>query len=136
MTARNRSRPAGTPDSWLEHARSDLRLARLAVGQNVLPEQICFHAQQAVEKAFKAILLRRQVDFPLTHDLEQLLTIFDAAKIAVPENLQEVGTLTPYAVETRYPGFWGEISQTAVHEALDLAQQALRWAEDLMNASP
>lgn len=51
MTAKGRVRPVGTPESWLEHARSDLRLARLAVGQGVLPEQICFHAQQAVEKS-------------------------------------------------------------------------------------
>jgi hypothetical protein len=44
MTAKGRPRPVGTPESWLDHARSDLRLARLAIGQGVLPEQICFHA--------------------------------------------------------------------------------------------
>jgi HEPN domain-containing protein len=129
-------RPAGTPENWLAHARSDLRLAQLAVGNNVLPEQICFHAQQAVEKAFKAVLLHRQEDFPLTHDLEELLAIFDAAGILVPENLQEAGVLTPYAVETRYPGFWGEISQASVREALDLAEQAIIWAENSTRPSP
>jgi hypothetical protein len=44
MTAKGRPRPVGTPESWLNHARSDLRLVRLAIGQGVLPEQICFQA--------------------------------------------------------------------------------------------
>lgn len=133
MNAKGR-RTVGAPESWLEHARSDLRLARLAVGQDVLPEQICFHAQQTVEKALKAILLVRQVEFPLTHDLEELLSIFAVAGIDVPAEIQEAGTLTPYAVETRYPGFWGEISETDVRHALALAQSALDWAEDTQRA--
>jgi HEPN domain-containing protein len=95
MTAKGRLRPAGAPESWLEHARSDLRLASLAIGQGVLPEQICFHAQQAVEKALKAVLLARKVEFPLTHDLEELLSIFAGAGLVVPAKLQEAGVLTP-----------------------------------------
>jgi HEPN domain-containing protein len=132
MNAKGSSRSVGAPESWLEHARSDLRLARLAVGQDVLPEQICFHAQQAVEKALKAILLARHVEFPLTHDLEELLSIFAVAGIEVPDQLQEAGMLTPYAVETRYPGFWGEISETDIRHALALAQGAVNWAEEMI----
>ena len=130
MTARGRSRqPTGAPEGWLEHARSDLRLARLAVGQGILPEQICFHAQQAVEKAVTAVLLARHVEFPFTHDLEELLSLADDGGIAVPAELQEAGVLTPYAVETRYPGFWGDISDQDMRQALGLAQVAISWAE-------
>jgi len=46
---------AASPQQWLAHAQSDLRLARLAEKNDILPEQICFHAQQAVEKAFKEL---------------------------------------------------------------------------------
>ena len=50
--------PPGSPREWIEHARSDLALARLGRdAQDVLPAQVCFHAQQAVEKALKAVLL-------------------------------------------------------------------------------
>ncbi len=136
MTAKGKPRPAGAPESWLEHARSDLRLACLAVGQGVLPEQICFHAQQTVEKALKAILLVRRVEFPFTHDLEELLSIFAGAGLAVPAELQEAGVLTPYAVETRYPGFWGEISGEDISLALTLAQKALSWAEEMVVPAP
>jgi HEPN domain-containing protein len=132
MTARDRRLPVGAPEDWLEHARSDLRLASLAIGQGVLAEQICFHAQQAVEKALKAVLLARKVEFPLTHDLEELLSIFAVAGLVVPAELQEAGALTPYAVETRYPGHWGEISSEDISNALALAQTALCWAEEMI----
>ena len=91
------------PPAWIISAESDLTLARLGHIQDVLPEQICFHAQQAVEKAFKAVLISASVEFSLTHDLEELLDIFAEAGIPVPEELLYAGSLTPYAVETRYP---------------------------------
>ena len=118
------------PDRWIEHARSDLALARLGEGSDVLPEQLCFHAQQAVEKAFKAVLLHRKVEFPFTHDLAELLDALADAGIEVPAGLTEADALTPYAVETRYPGFWGEVAEADVAEALRLAEQVLRWAEE------
>jgi len=119
-----------SPDEWLIHARSDLKLAKLGIAQDVLREQICFHAQQAVEKSLKAVLLHFKVDFPLTHDLEELLDTLKIAGISIPSNLNEIGVLTPYAVETRYPGYWGEISESEVIEALELAESAIKWAEE------
>ena len=77
----------------------------------MLPEQLCFHAQQAVEKALKAVLVSRGIDFPLTHDLENLLEILRESGAEVPEQLDEIGELTPYAVETRYPGVWAAIAR-------------------------
>jgi len=52
--------------------------------------------------------------------------------ISFPADLQEVGVLTPYAVEARYPGYWGEISRSDVAEAIDLAERTVRWAEALI----
>jgi HEPN domain-containing protein len=118
------------PPAWLISAQSDLKLARLAHNQeDILPEQICFHAQQAVEKAFKAVLIAAKADFPLTHDLEELLDICVDAGIDVPVELLDVGCLSPYAVETRYPGFWAPIEEADVNEALLFAERALNWAQ-------
>ncbi len=68
---------------WLRHARSDLNIASIAMDHDVLPEQICFHTQQAVEKAFKAVLLFAGVGFPYTHDLEELPDTLTDAGIKV-----------------------------------------------------
>lgn len=129
MTPPPRKGFLASPSEWLAHGRSDLAFARLGLNQDILPEQICFHAQQSVEKALKAVLLHEGIDFPFTHDLEALLDTLSAAGIEVPDELQDVGLLTPYAVETRYPGFWGEIGEADVHEAIGLADKVLTWAE-------
>lgn len=117
-------------EEWLVHARSDLKLAKLGKGQrDILPQQICFHAQQAVEKTLKAVLLYSSCDFPLTHDIVQLLDILDVAGISLPQDFKNAGVLTPYAVETRYPGFIVEVTEHDVDEALTLAEKVTSWAE-------
>ncbi len=127
-----KKRLPASPEEWLIHAQSDLKLARLGLNQDVLPEQICFHAQQAVEKAIKSVLLFHKVDFPFTHDLQDLLEIFEIAGIPIPSELSDISVLTPYAVETRYPGYWGEISEDDVSEAVSFAEKAINWAEEVI----
>lgn len=132
MNQPHKGRIPASPQEWLLHAQSDLKLAKLGLNQDVLAEQICFHAQQAVEKAVKAVLLFHKVDFPFTHDLQDLLDILEAAGIHVPPDLSDVSILTPYAVETRYPGYWGEISESDISEAVSFAEKAIRWAEEVV----
>jgi len=63
---------AGEPALWLQLADEDLAMARLALDQGIY-RQTCFHAQQAAEKALKALLLVRRGTYPRTHSLEDLL---------------------------------------------------------------
>lgn len=136
MNPKGKGRVPGFPDEWLSHAKSDLRLARLAAGDEfVRKEQVCFHAQQAAEKAIKAVLLHLQIEFPLTHDIEQLLEIIESSGVSIPEDVQSAGSLTPYAVEARYPGYWFEISENDVKEALEAAGNSVRWAETTIKSS-
>ena len=41
---------------WIHWARSDLALAQMTEDERILPEILAFHAQQAAEKALKALL--------------------------------------------------------------------------------
>lgn len=66
----------GSPQDWLRHARSDLAIAAGPRSEDVLTETLCFHAQQAAEKAIKAVLVSRQFPFPRTHSIERLLDRF------------------------------------------------------------
>jgi len=46
--------------NWLKRARSNLERAKLGkVSQGILYEDLCFDAQQAVEKSLKAILIKQ-----------------------------------------------------------------------------
>ena len=128
--------PPGAPDEWLRHARSDLALARLGQQSgDVLAGQTCFHAQQAAEKALKAVLLAHGVAFPLTHDLEVLLQLGRQAGLTLDPALGDLARLTPYAVELRYPGNGGDVSQSEVEEAIRSADQALEWAREQLRTT-
>jgi len=50
----NRSAP-GSPQEWLARAKGDLALASAPLPPGGFYEDLCFHAQQAAEKALKAI---------------------------------------------------------------------------------
>lgn len=136
MSARKATWPPGTPQDWLRHAESDLALAHLALErEEILAEQVCFHAQQAAEKALKAVLVARQQRFPPVHDLEQLLEVARQAHIALPTWSDDLLVLTPYAVETRYPGYWEEITIDERDRAIELATRAVEWAREQIATS-
>ncbi|MDD5295517.1 MAG: HEPN domain-containing protein [Rhodocyclaceae bacterium] len=62
----------------------------------------CFHAQQSVEKALKAVLTARQVYFRYTHDLEALFKLLTNSGIIPPRDINDLRRLSPFAVEFRY----------------------------------
>lgn len=136
MSPKGGRRTPGSPEEWVEHAKSDLRMAQLAAKDKfVLPEQSCFHAQQAAEKAIKAALLLRGIGFPLTHDIEELLELAENGGIALPDVIKDASFLTPFAVETRYPGTWHEVTEEDLTAALKMAKTTLAWAEELIKKS-
>lgn len=65
--------PPDDPREWLNRARSNLARAK-AKRKGVYLEDLCFDAQQAAEKAIKALLIKLDVNFPYVHDLVELLT--------------------------------------------------------------
>lgn len=92
-------------------------------------EDLCFEAQQAAEKAIKAVLIRCGIEFPYVHDLARLLTLLEEAGTVLPENIQGVEELTLYASIGRYPGPNRPVSPEEYVKAVKLAQAAIQWAE-------
>ncbi|QXD16597.1 HEPN domain-containing protein [Rhodocaloribacter litoris] len=74
----------GSPADWLRRARSDLTLARLSPPDGVLREDLCFHAQQAAEKALKALWVALEQPVPRTHNLKTLLE-GSTPRLAIPD---------------------------------------------------
>jgi HEPN domain-containing protein len=123
----NRPRP-DTAEAWLEHARSDLKIAQASV-PDVYLEDLCYHTQQCAEKALKALLVLHKIKFPFTHDLSELITLNEKSGLLIPEDIKNVATLTPYAVGSRYPGFDEPVNESEYKEAIDSAEKILKWAE-------
>ncbi len=93
----------GTPEDCLRFAYSDLDLAQVQAGPRVMLEMLCFHAQQAAEKAIKAVLLKHAIEAPRTHNLQVLPELLPAS-VPVPAEVAQATELSGYAVALRYPG--------------------------------
>ena len=90
---------------WLQKARDDLKVAVRLLDAGDMPLGIvCFHCQQAVEKALKAAMVAQGGVPPKTHDLlalcNQCIMSKRDAKIIQDCALD----FMEYAVELRYPG--------------------------------
>lgn len=89
-------------EQWLAKAADDLEMADLLLAAPTAAKWgACFHAQQAAEKALKAILVIQDKDVPYTHSLTLLRqTLGDVGKQFDEKVLEE---LEPWAVAGRYP---------------------------------
>ena len=119
--------PANDPHEWLNRARSNLVRARRREA-GVYLEDLCFDAQQAAEKAVKAVLVARRIDFPYLHDLTHLVSLLKGAGGVLPEAIRDAGRLTPYAVLTRYPGTVRPVTERDYERAVKIAEAVVGWA--------
>jgi HEPN domain-containing protein len=62
---------------WIYKAEEDYRAALTLARKrkDPVPDNVCFSAQQCVEKYLKAFLVYHRKGFPKTHDLAELLKI-------------------------------------------------------------
>jgi HEPN domain-containing protein len=120
---------------WLRRARGNLARARQPKPVEAYWEDLCFDAQQAAEKAVKAVPLWQDVEVPYVHDIDALLERLERAGHPVPAGIREVDDLSRYAVETRYPGIGTPISADEYRSAVALAERVLEWAEAILASS-
>jgi len=125
--------PPDDPREWLNRARSNLVQAEKGteIG-GVYFEDLCFNAQQAAEKALKALLIARQIEFPYVHDLVKLVELLEGSGQKVPVAVREAARITRYAVVTRYPGALDIVTQQDYKEALTIATAVVHWTEKII----
>ena len=97
-------RRAALARRWLAQARTDLVLATVVLERDregLEGWAAAFHAQQAAEKALKAVLVARGEDPPRIHNLRALVAVLpsDLRLSASPDDL---ASLTQFASATRY----------------------------------
>jgi len=86
----------------LTKAKHDLHAADTVLPTNEALDVVLFHAQQAVEKSLKSLLILKGINYPLTHDVDELL------ELALPDYPQlgvfapETDLLGTYSVAGRY----------------------------------
>ncbi len=125
----------------LEEAQRLLRLAKsgrdaflwLPQGPGLRPAAIYFFAQQAAEKALKAVMTLRKLVPTRTHNLLVLAAELNAQGVPTPRTPDELAVLNPYAVTLRYDD--EDLSLNAPEQARELVDALLDWAERQIAAS-
>jgi HEPN domain-containing protein len=113
----------------LRRANGDLQACRVLTKDADIDDNIVgFHAQQAVEKAMKVVLVLADADLPLTHDLKFLLRQLREIGAEPPEDISQTSWLTPWAAELRYD----EPIALDRAAALRAAESATDWAGSLL----
>ncbi len=118
---------ADPAEKWAEQARYDLETAKamLACGRYLYVLLCC---QQAVEKALKALIVRRTGQFPpRVHNLARLA---QAAGVEPPDTDRAdfLAELSAYYVQTRYPE---EIQSLRERDIAETAADTLRKTEEV-----
>ena len=115
-------------EEWIARAKSALELAQLKSIKHIYYEDFCFQLQQAVEKAIKGLLIYFKVEPEFTHNIEKLLEELKPL-VGIPENIIKSSSLTKYAVFTRYPGEFDEVTKDEYEVSVKIAQECLEWVE-------
>ena len=123
------------PREWLRRARSNLARSQGQTTPDVLFEDTCFDAQQAVEKALKALLVLRGVQVPRTHAISELITMLAELKFDMPAEVHEASALTDYAVAARYPGPSEPVLIEDYEKAVAIAAAVVSWANGIVTAA-
>jgi HEPN domain-containing protein len=114
---------------WMKKAEHDLGTAKLVVDAGIpYADQVCFHAQQAAEKALKSILAFFGSSIPKTHDLMFLLdAVRDTTTVPVEFDAM-LELLDGYSVDVRYPMGDFDPKDDDAREALRCAGEFWRFA--------
>ena len=120
---------------WLAYAEADLGVAdHLYKTYHPKPLQIiCFHCQQAAEKAVKAVIVLTgsQGGLPKKHDLFLLLKQIQNM-ISIDEKYYDYADmLSPYGVAMRHPNEL-PLEERHAEVAISMAREFFEWAKDII----
>jgi HEPN domain-containing protein len=118
-------------ESWINRAKSSLEIARVKNSEFVYYEDLCYQAQQAAEKSIKGLLIYFNIEPKYTHNLGVLLEELEPC-IRIPDKIKETIKLTKYAVQTRYPGIYDDITKNDYEESIRIAVNCLEWVQSII----
>ena len=95
------------PELWLQYASDDLKSAKVLLAEGVY-NIACFHAQQTVEKLFKAFIAACDQPIPRTHNLIRLNKICeDLCGDKLEFDNEKLIFLNDVYIDSRYPADFG-----------------------------
>jgi HEPN domain-containing protein len=124
---------------WAEKAEGDYTTAGRELRARRQPnyDAVCFHAQQAAEKYYKAFLQERGAVFPKTHSLIELLELCLPLDASFEFQRDLLVRLDRYAVRYRYPGEMADKHEARLaFQAITAVRAFVREKLDLLDVEP
>ena len=116
--------------NWWKQAARDFKVAKdLFKAKDYT--HCSFFCQQSVEKALKALLLKKERKLIKTHDLKFLGEMLNVSN----DILEKCKKLSPVYLETRYPdanGKWREYSKQESEIDLKTTEEILAWIKKML----
>ena len=98
---------------WIVFSKTDLDSAMKLMEEPRLSQNSAFHCQQAIEKAFKAVIDNNSSKVPRTHDLRTLLGIINTYGISMEIEEDVLDEINAVCIETGYPRRFPDCLQNA-----------------------
>lgn len=118
---------------WIKKANSDFTGAQALwrTNESIHFENICFLLQQAVEKYLKSILVFERMDFPKTHDINQLTSLLPSS-VKNPDFFTNANKqLLNSAVAARYPDYSDDLTAKQVEKSFDLTRKVRSYTRNI-----
>jgi HEPN domain-containing protein len=123
-----------TEQGWADQAQYDLETARamLASGRYLY---VLFCCQQAVEKALKAVIVRRTGEMPPR--VHNLVRLAETAQVQSDQGqMRLLGELSAYYIQSRYPeeikAVGSTITRGIADEVLKKTEQTISWVLSML----
>ena len=130
-------------EEWLSFAKMDFESAKYLLSAPFYPRPlnvVCYHCQQAAEKAVKALIIYfgSQGGMPKLHDIAFLLNqvkniVEEKSGLKLDSDLVEIAdTLTKYGITSRYPNDEMDIDERKTKQAIVGSEKILIWVENVI----
>jgi len=117
-------------DEWMRFAENDLAVVHILSKHRPMQlEIICYHCQQAAEKALKAYLLYKDEEPPKTHDLKKLVDLCIVESPEFTDIIDECEYLSPFGVQPRYP-FSFELEDNDATTSIQKSEQIIDFIKE------
>ena len=122
-------------EEWMKFAENDLEAVRILSNYHPMQlEIICYHCQQAAEKALKAYLLFRDFAPPKTHNLESLVDLCIELSSEFNSIIADCEYLNPFGVQPRYP-FGFELTDSDAIVSTQKSEAIVKFIKERISAA-
>ena len=113
---------------WIKRAKSIFKFAVRDLDEDMYYIDACHILQEAVEKAFKGLIIFYGIKHEKTHSISRLINELKK-HTDIPDYIFESSKLTEFTILLRYPGDFNDVSKEEYENLLNITKRCLEWVD-------